>query len=271
MTCPGSLPSDYASLGVSPAVIQSRVTSFPPAQQLTKLCEAAGCACQVSGLIACWPFGSPFYMYYRQHCSIEWCYCFNNQENMMPIEPAPVHPNVAANNRAPANIANAPPISHHRKQQAPGAACAGWNDCAGENYVCKIPNSARGQSQPQSGTCTWLANAAAAVVASSALGTGCQRGRCLSAANSSDSVPPNPQPTIDAKDVYACACNCTYASQACCSTTDGIVNEDATQKVSTISPPPGTFCNVTSGDMQSVANWAGSNNNTGFSVGLWGR
>ena len=271
MTCPGTLPADYANVGVSLAVVRSEVTSFPPSQQLTKLCEAAGCSCLASGSITCWPFGAPFYMYYRQQCSFEWCYCFDNKENMVPIEPDPLHPNVAANNRAPANIANAPPISHHRKQKAPGAACSNWNDCAGENYACTVPNSAPGQSQPQPGTCTWLANAAAAVVASSALGTRCQRGRCLSATNSSDIVPPIPPPTIDAKNGFACACNCTYVSQACCSTADGNVNEDATQMVSSISASPGSFCNSTTGDMQNVVNWVSPANNTVFSNGIWGR
>ena len=169
-------------------MVAVRVTRFPQDQQLTWLCKSAGCSCQRSDRVTCWPFGVIFSMYSYQ-CSSEWCHCFDNKENKVPIEHMPLHPNIAANNRAPANVANAPPASHHRKQQTPGAACMGSGDCAGDNYVCMVPNAASGQSQQQPGTCTWFANAAAAVVASSALGIQCQHGRCLSAANSSNAFP----------------------------------------------------------------------------------
>ena len=264
MTCPGSLPPDYRSHGVSSAAVASRVTSFPPNQQLTKLCEAAGCSCLRSGLVTCWPTGPPFfifYAFYHQECSAAWCYCFDNKENTAPSPPEPLHPNVDANNRAPTNLGNAPPIAHHRKHEPPGAACASWNDCAGEDYVCKVPNSGSGQGQPQPGTCTWFANAVAGIEAQ------CQRGRCLSAANSSNTNPLIPRPIVDSIDTIACACNCTYVSQACCSTADGYVYEDARQKVSTISASPGSFCNPTTGDIQDVVSWVSPTNNTVFSNG----
>lgn len=277
MTCPGSLPPGYANVGFIPAVLASRVTSFPPDQQLTKLCKATGCDCLPSGHVACLRYSAPFFPYYTWECSHEWCYCFENKENEIPIQPNPSHPNVAANNRAPANVGNAPPIAHHRKKQPPGALCAGWNDCAGENYVCKVPSSAPRQTQPQPGTCTWLTNIAAAAVASSALGTQCQRGRCLAesngtvSANGSSPFLPTPQLTVDAKDAFACACNCTYVSKSCCSTADGNVYEEAINKVSEVAAPPGSFCNAMTGDFQDMVNRVGETNNTVFSDGLWGR
>jgi len=233
-----------------------------------------GCDCLPSGQVVCLRYLAPFFPYYTRECSLEWCYCFENKENMTPIQPNPSHPNVAANNRAPANVVHAPPMAHHRKKQPPDAPCAGWNDCAGENYVCKVPSSAPRQTQSQPGTCTWLANVAAAAVASSAIGAQCQRGRCLAESNSTLSasglspILPTPQLTIDAKDAFACACNCTYVSRSCCSTTDGNVYEEAINKVSEVAAPPGSFCNSTTGDIQDVVNWVSGINNTVFSHGL---
>lgn len=269
MTCPGNLPPDYTTHGVSPATIESRITSYPPDQQLTRLCKAAGCDCLPSGQVDCLRYLAPFFPYYTQKCSFEWCYCFENQENKQPTQPNPLHPNVAANNRAPANVAHAPPMAHHRKKQPPNAPCAGWNDCAGENYVCKVPNSAPGQTQSQPGICTWLANVAAASVASSGIGAQCQRGRCLTesnstlSANGSSPILPTPQLTVDDKNTFACACNCTYVSHSCCSTTDGIVYEEAIYKVSEVAAPPESFCNSTTGEIQAVVS---GNNNTAFSM-----
>ncbi len=134
--------------------------------------------------MACLRYLAPFFPYYTRECSLEWCYCFENKENMTPIQPNPSHPNVAASNRAPAKVVHAPPMAHHRKIQPPEAPCAGWNDCAGENYVYKVPSSAPRQTQSQPGTCTWLANVAAVAVASSAIGAQCQRGQCLAESNS---------------------------------------------------------------------------------------
>ena len=212
----------------------------------------------MSDHVTCWPFGSPLY-FYAQQCKTEWCYCFNNQENMIPIEDTALHPNVAINYQTPNNGVVAPP-AHHRhsiKQQPPGAPCASWNDCAGDNYVCKVSKPPVGQTKSQPGTCAWFANAVSSAV-SSALDTQCQRGRCLSEANGtitpngSSSAPPTPPPLTDASGPFPCACNCTYVSQACCSTTDGNVYEDKVKKVSEISAPPGSFCNSMTGTFQDV-------------------
>lgn len=52
----------------------------------------------------------------------------------------------------------------------------------------------------------------------------------------------------------ACPCNCTYVSDACCSSVSGIVYETASFKLGVLEPPDSqTFCNTTTGEFQGTS------------------
>lgn len=59
---------------------------------------------------------------------------------------------------------------------------------------------------------------------------------------SSPQLTANGESTMGASSDHVCACNCTYASPACCGADDGIVSEPPPLNVEVLAPPNATTC-----------------------------
>ena len=144
----------------------------------------------------------------------------------------------------PGQSSSKPPPAAHTRHQC-GGSCISPTDCsASENCLCASDKGIPLSSTWGTFTCTFVANAVAAVAAATRQGTNC-RGRCLLSANGTLAIGegitgPNPRPGLGD---LVCPCNCTYASEACCLSTTKLVFEDEGLKAkTTLQPPNSTMC-----------------------------
>ena len=150
-----------------------------------------------------------------------------------------------------------------------GASCIRPEQCdIANNYACVSAQNAP-PTDPTWGqyTCQFIPNAAVAIAAAAPLlKSAICRGRCLLGENGTLEIPSqttsilsvaSPQATIVNQlagvidPALACPCNCTYVSQLCCLSRDGLVFEDAAEEVvlRVVEPPNGTLCcDATTGD-----------------------
>ena len=93
------------------------------------------------------------------------------------------------------------------------------------------------------------------------IGLNATNGRVLLSAGELNSTNESSNATIsiegalaaDLTDV-ACPCNCTYVSNACCRSSDGIVFEAPVLKLGVLKAPNASYmCNTTTGDFQSIS------------------
>ena len=127
-----------------------------------------------------------------------------------------------------------------------GSSCSSPMDCdINHSCVCASDKSVPLSSTWGTYTCTFVANAAAAIAAAAIhSGTAC-RGRCLLDDDGILRIPAelNTQMSNLTVTELSCPCNCTYVSKGCCLSQTDVVWEDPVEKAATIMWRPNeTIC-----------------------------